>query len=340
MVSIKKKICNRLGINKFSGLQRNENLIALYDTSVGSLNVGDEIINSSSQLILSEIFKTKQFVKATTHDGMSSTCITHFNNASHRILCGSNIFSGRMFISNQWNIGPSEVIRLNKLLTLGVGWNDYENKTSSYSKWFYNQLLDKDGLHSVRDEYTKSKLNELGFDNVINTSCATMWKLTEEHCNKIKKEKSDSVVFTLTDYRTDKENDEKLINILCKNYKKIYLWLQGSNDLKYFLSLNVPHNMVSIVPPQLHAYDKLLESGNIDFVGTRLHAGIRALQYSNRTIIIGIDNRALEKKKDFNISVIKRNDIVSLLEDEINKKLQMEIIIPTDRINEWKSQFI
>ena len=50
-------------------------------------------------------------------------------------------------------------------------------------------------------------------------------------------------------------------------------------------------------------------SENIDYVGTRLHAGIRALQHKKRTIIIGIDNRAIEKAKDFNLTVIDRKNI-------------------------------
>ena len=61
-------------------------------------------------------------------------------------------------------------------------------------------LLSKTYLHSVRDEYTKDMLERIGIKNVINTGCPTMWSLTEEHCKQIPIKKSNSVVFTITDY--------------------------------------------------------------------------------------------------------------------------------------------
>ena len=50
--------------------------------------------------------------------------------------------------------------------------------------------------------------------------------------------------------------------------------------------------------PTLEAFDNLLESEiDLDYIGTRLHAGIRAIQKKRRSIIIGVDNRALEMQK-------------------------------------------
>jgi polysaccharide pyruvyl transferase WcaK-like protein len=304
-----------------------------------SLNVGDEIINRSIYNELSAIFNDKQFIRASTHDGTSSIGIHYFNEASERILCGSNIMSGRMLISGQWNIGPIDIIRMKKLTTLGVGWVDYESKISPYSNWAYNYLLDESRLHSVRDEYTKNKFLDMGIKNVLNTSCATMWKLTPEHCDKIKHSKSDKVVFTITDYRKDALNDSHMIKILCNNYKKVYLWLQGRGDFEYFNSLNIDKNRIEILPPQLDVFDSLLNEGNIDFIGTRLHAGIRSLQFFNRTIIIGIDNRAKEKQKDFNINMIEREKVSVELEKMINSTFKTEVVIPLNAINEWKMQF-
>ncbi|ADT85358.1 polysaccharide pyruvyl transferase family protein [Vibrio furnissii] len=333
------KIIKRTGINKFTGATENSSMVALYDTSVMSLNVGDEIINRSIYEQLQPIFSTHQFIKASTHDGTSSIGIHYFNEASERILCGSNIMTGSFFISGQWNVGPLDVLRMKKLTTIGVGWVDYQSKPSTYSRWAYKYLLDDNRLHSVRDEYTKTKLEEIGIKNVINTSCATMWKLTPEHCSKIKKNKSDSVVFTLTDYRQDKEYDELMINILIASYKRVYFWLQGSRDKDYFNSLNIDKNKIEVIAPQLDAFDSLLLSNSMDFIGTRLHAGIRALQHSNRTIIVGVDNRALEKKKDFNINVIDRKNIGEELLDVIHSSFDTEIQIPLNSISEWKNQF-
>ena len=35
--------------------------------------------------------------------------------------------------------------------------------------------------HSVRDSYTKKMLNSIGINNVVNTSCPTVWNITPDH---------------------------------------------------------------------------------------------------------------------------------------------------------------
>ncbi|MUV37168.1 hypothetical protein JNUCC1_00974 [Lentibacillus sp. JNUCC-1] len=164
-----------------------------------------------------------------------------------------------------------------------------------------------------------------------------MWQLTADHCKYIPVKKAENVVFTITDYRKDEQNDKQMVDILERNYKKIYAWVQGSNDLEYILSLS---NKIEIVDPTLEAYDKLLDSDlDLDYVGTRLHAGIRALQKKRRSIIIGIDNRALEKQRDFNINVINRNEINSL-DTYLNKEISTEIKLDVKAIEDWKAQFV
>ncbi|MBN2850072.1 MAG: hypothetical protein JXK92_05385, partial [Erysipelotrichaceae bacterium] len=89
----------------------------------------------------------------------------------------------------------------------------------------------------------------------------------------------------------------------------------------------------------LAEYNGLLESElDIEFVGTRLHGGIRALQLKRRTFIVAVDNRAIEKHKDFNIPVLLREDC-DKLDDILTQPVKTEITIPMDKINEWKSQF-
>jgi len=77
---------------------------------------------------------------------------------------------------------------------------------------------------------------------------------------------------------------------------------------------------------------------SLDYVGTRLHAGIRALQKSRRTIIIGIDNRSLEKAKDFDITVVERKNLNGL-KSRIKKPFTTRIKLPKKEIQRWKSQF-
>jgi polysaccharide pyruvyl transferase WcaK-like protein len=82
-----------------------------------------------------------------------------------------------------------------------------------------------------------------------------------------------------------------------------------------------------------------LDNHDIDYVGTRLHAGIRALQKKRRAIIIAIDNRAIEKQKDFNLTIINR-DKIDYLKDKILSSFNTDIRIPVSNIDLWKKQFV
>ncbi|MBD3727907.1 MAG: polysaccharide pyruvyl transferase family protein, partial [Moraxella osloensis] len=128
------------------------------------------------------------------------------------------------------------------------------------------------------------------------------------------------------------------IQLLQKSFNKVYIWPQGSGDIDYINQLELA-KFAQILPPKLEAYNTLLlHEESIDFVGTRLHAGVRALQNKKRTIILGIDNRAFEKVKDFNITVCPRDDLAKL-ELLIKSNISTKINLPTENILRWKAQF-
>ncbi|WP_261817989.1 polysaccharide pyruvyl transferase family protein [Vibrio gallicus] len=329
----------RLGLNKFFPDNNENNLVAIFDTSIGSLNVGDEIINKSATVFLEDIFHDKQITRLATHTGMGSIGLYIANTAKHRVVCGSNLISGGMFRSGQWNLSLLDVLRIKQHILLGVGWQTYDSEYSWTTKLAYKMLLSKDGYHSVRDEFTKKKLEEIGFRNVINTGCPTIWKLTKEHCSLIPTEKAKNVVTTLTARRQDPRLDKCMLDTLVDSYEHVYLWLQGLGDNDYFESLG-DYDNITLIPPHLSAYDKVLkENESLDFVGTRLHAGIRALQYKRRTLVVAVDNRATEKSKDFNLEIIQRSDLDTNLYEHINSKFETKIKLDQDSIYKWMSQF-
>ena len=81
-----------------------------------------------------------------------------------------------------------------------------------------------------------------------------------------------------------------------------------------------------------------MQNEDVDYVGTRLHGGIFALQHGKRTIILGIDNRAADMYKEININYIQYGDF-QLLDKKIYSDLKTEINIPIDQINFFKNQF-
>ena len=59
----------------------------------------------------------------------------------------------------------------------------------------------------------------------------------------------------------------------------------------------------------------------------------------NRSLIIGVDNRARAMKKDTNLPVIERSEIEELLEERIFQEWKTEIHLPMRAIKQWKGQF-
>ena len=313
--------------------------IILYNPALSTKNIGDEIIVESCKLELKEVLQNKFVIDISTHMPLNREYLKRIDNVSLRIVLGSNLLLPDMKgKDDQWNIKLADVDVAGPVITMGVGWSKYEKEINEYTKRIYTKIFNKKYLHSVRDSYTEERLRSIGINNVINTGCVTLWKLTESHCKQIPEHKSKDVVCTLTDYSRAEKEDLELLNILKENYENIYFWVQGSKDYEYITSLNFKGN-IKFIGPSLSEYNELLKSNeNIDFVGTRLHGGIKALQNKKRTIIIGIDNRAIEMQKDFNIPVIKRENI-NELSNMINSKFSTDIKINEDNIKIWKEQF-
>ena len=231
--------------------------------------------------------------------------------------------------------------RKTHIVLLGVGWFQYQNKPDLYTKLLFKTLLDNKMMHSVRDSYTKQMLESIGIKNVLNTACPTMWGLTPEVCSDIPVFKADSVVTTLTNYRFQAEYDQKMLQMLLDNYKEVYVWLQAIEDYTYLKQLpEINNDRLHIVAPTLTAYEALLRRGNIDYVGTRLHGGIKALNCKCRTLILAVDNRALEISKDTALPVFERSTDINIIADKINSSWETNIDLPSENIAHWKSQFV
>lgn len=314
------------------------NKILLLDPATSSLNLGDEIIRDAVQKGISNVLKGNFVITLSTHLPVSIMYERIIGRCDYKFVCGSNLLMGKLNRRfKQWHISFKDIFFLKDSILIGAGWWQYKNTPNLYTKILYKCILSKNYIHSVRDQYTVEMLKSMGIDNVINTGCPTLWMLTPEHCQKLPKEKSENVLFTLTDYNKDAEKDKMMVDILLANYKKVYFWGQGVSDYKYLKALGYQDEVI-IIDPTLQAYDELLKKEELDYVGTRLHGGIRALQHSKRTLIVAIDNRANEMSKDFGLNIIQRDQIESL-NKLINSNMELKIRLPWDNIKKWKNQF-
>ncbi|MCE5266741.1 MAG: polysaccharide pyruvyl transferase family protein [Planctomycetaceae bacterium] len=311
--------------------------IVLYSPAISTMNLGDQIIWDGVAAALRPMFPGAFYVEISTHLPVSTWYMRLLADADLRFVCGTNLISSTMNRFRQWNVNHWTAGSVGPAILLGVGWWQYQQKPNLYSRLLLRRLLSSTHLHSVRDRYTADKLASIGIRNVVNTGCPSMWGLTAEHCGTVPRDKADSVIFTLTDYKQEPKADRRLVAILKGNYRRVRFWTQGWGDLDYFRSLDAGHD-IEVIEPSLMAYDRALDEEDVDYVGTRLHAGIRALQRRRRALILGVDNRAMEKQKDFCLNVLDRQRLDEL-PSRIREPIKTEIRLPGAEIRRWLSQF-
>ena len=320
----------------------------LYNPAIGTMNMGDHIIFDAIRTQIDDMFPDTKYYELPTQMPVSERVLDWYSDIDLRFVCGTNLLKNNMRCEwgrylphfngiRQWDIELKNRKKYGPVVLMGCGWQKYQQGKDKYSERLWNELLNKQYVHSVRDNYALVKLNELGISNVVNTGCPTLWSLTPEHCREIPTHKAESVVTTITDYRQDASSDQKMLNVLSEKYRHVYIWLQGYEDGDYLKRLSLKDNMTAI-NGGLTAFDRLLDRDDIEFVGTRLHGGIRALQHKRRAIFIAVDNRTKEMGKEIGLHYLERsnmNDLIDLVEDE----QEYNIALPLKEITMFKEQF-
>lgn len=319
--------------------------IIYFDTSAGTLNLGDEIINFYFKQEMEPILNDNFIVRVPTHlptshiyqNNKKNPLFRYSKEAKYKFIAGTNILStNQLGLCPNWNINIFNSIIYKNSILVGCGMGSEKDNFNIYTKILYSKVLSKKYIHSTRDERTKETLERNGY-KAINTGCITLWSINKSLCDSIPKQKKNSVVFTLTDYCKDSRRDKQLIKILKDSYKYIYFWPQGSGDMEYINNIENTKDII-IIPPSLENYEKLLRKKEVDYIGTRLHAGIFAIRHGIRSIILIIDNRARDMKKTYNLPSMEREDIDNL-KYTINSDITTDIRIDNKKIQKWKNQF-
>ncbi|MGD0267956.1 MAG: polysaccharide pyruvyl transferase family protein [Candidatus Sulfotelmatobacter sp.] len=302
--------------------------ITVIDTSFGTWNLGDEIIMQAVNDVIHEIFPDARVFRLPSHEALSRRSYYFLRQSDLCLIGGTNVLA-----SKGWRLRWRDSIFLKNAICFGVTWGGISPKPAFRDRVLLRRVLDGGQIHSVRDRYTKDLLDQIGVASV-STSCPTMWMLTPEHCAAVPFVKAKNVLFTLTAYRCDPTADRAMIDILRKHYETLHFFPQMHGDYAYFQDLNIPG--VRVIGPNLRSYDEFLANEDVDYVGSRLHGGIRALQFKKRTLVIGIDHRSAEIANDTGLPVLRRTEMKEL-EVWVNGNVPTRINLPTDNITNWKA---
>jgi polysaccharide pyruvyl transferase WcaK-like protein len=316
-------------------------IISILSPALTLTNLGDKVIHMYCNQILEERIKYDfRFESSTKY--INQVTRKNIKNSRFTIIYGSNLLDHKfhLFGTNQFSLRPFDYFTLENIIFMGVGFRIYSKRTTTLVKLMYRNLFrNPKYIHSVRDSYTQKKLNEIGINNVIMTSCPTLWNLPEIINNKFKFEK---VLVTLTDYNKDIYYDSLMLKQIFEIYREVYFLPCSAKDLEYFNILlndiDTKNINITILKSSLNVLDNVIKNHNIDYIGTRLHIGIYCLNKDVPTRIISIDNRAFEIHKDTNIPIIKRQDILNL-KKIILCDLNIKINLPKKSIQTWLEQF-
>jgi len=309
--------------------------ITLLDTATASTNLGDQIIMEAVRGEIDEVCADAFQYSVVSHEWMGRRSRNLVGRADVAIVGGSNLLSSRMWFKPLWKITPLQAFRASEIVLMGCGWYQDQYAADVYSRWLFKRVLSKRYLHSVRDSQAERMLKGAGVPNVINTGCPTLWRLTPEACAAIPRTKARQVVTTLNTYIPNPSADRELLAVLREHYDRIWFWTQTREDYEYARGI-FPD--MEFLPPSLSALDRLLErEQDLDYVGNRLHAGIRAMQKGRRSVIVEIDNRARSMSEDFDVPTVARRDMEKL-RAMIAGPFETRIKLPAQAIERWRDQ--
>jgi hypothetical protein len=316
--------------------------ICLFDPAIEnhqgspSSNLGDLIISAAVRRELGEVFRGASIHAFSTHVDPRFSQLLAWRGFDFRIVGGTNLLSSNMDSYNQWKIRRRHAFFIHPAILLGVGWWQYQDDPNRRTRDLLRATLSPTRLHSVRDGYTLRKLHAAGFENVVNTGCPTMWPLAGISPADFPRRKSDTVLTMVTDYHPKPETDRLWLQKVAANYRRVFFWPQGRGDIEYFSGLGSPAVCLEHTIASLERF--IAATPQFDYVGTRLHGGIRCLLAGKRSLILSLDNRTPEIARETNLPALPREE-AGAVESWINGAAETKITLNRAAIGRWKQQF-
>lgn len=321
--------------------------VVVFNTAIGTSNNGDYIIYNSAIDALRPLLDNSFVMEFGSH--LKNLGLIHYmtnsfkcrfaNNCDYKFVLGTNLLSPTILKHYpQWPIMPLERRLYRDCIMMGVGLTKDAKQPSLITKSIYSQIMRRDIIHSVREDNAKAVLEKIPGVKAINTGCPSLWPLDSEKCQRIPKGKAKNAIISVSGYgnQTNLVADQRLVEIVEKNYDKVYIWGQTTEDIAYFNRLR--HTKDAQAVYSLRQFGDICTNGNVDYIGTRLHGAVFAMQHDVRAINIIIDHRAREFNRINNINAVFRENIDEL-EDYINHDIVTNIRLNEEGIRNWLGQF-
>jgi polysaccharide pyruvyl transferase WcaK-like protein len=310
--------------------------VHLLDTSVSSGNKGDDIIVDCAKRQLMTVIGDAFISTSSSHDGLGRYSRRLVAGADLLFLLGSNALSADYRGSKfHWRVLWRDLSLLRgKVVLVGVGAHKTVDKVDWAQKVFLRHILSRDHVHSVRDRDAGRILDACGLD-YLNTSCPTLWDYRGFRHSVRRNPKT--VCFTLTAAKPH-PSDAIVLRRLHATYERVHFWPQQKEDLAYLWSI-AGDVAIHSIPGNLVAFDDFLDRERPDYVGTRLHGGIRALSRGCRTLIISIDNRARAMGAETGLPTIERERVEEDLAMRLDRDEAPVFNVDHSRIETFLNQF-
>lgn len=320
---------------------------ALQDhTGRPSDNLGDVVIYRAIAREFDRLFPGRKTVRISSHEPLGPHHYADMNASGLLFLGGSNLLSSDVLAYNQWNFTRDPEAYSNPgfsgAILFGIGWWQYQDPATPFTQEFYRRILSGRWIHSVRDAYTQGRLREAGIANVVNTGCPSMWGLDGRVADRTTGWTRDCL-FMLTDYYKNPDDDDALLCMAADHFPgTITMFPQGTGDIEYLTTLRsfgtLAHR-ICILPHSLDALERFLATEKVTYFGTRLHGGITALNHGVPSLILGVDNRAIEKSRSFNLPVIPRHDRPAISKWLEGRLTFPPITVPVGEVETFLGQF-
>ncbi len=314
--------------------------IHLLQTAIASDNVGDEIIVEACLRELAPVLKTAYVTTSASHDGMGPSGRALAAAADVVLMLGTNALRARKAAPwryYMWKFSRRDIEAVaGKVVLMGVGANKGFAGLQGAQRSYLKRILSPGHVHSVRDASAKQIVEACGLE-AIPTSCPTLWRWRDAGPD-CPAGRAAGAVFTLTRHKPKPDLDRAMIAILRQRYSRLWFWPQQPRDLDYLEELG-EEGGVSVIPPNLAAYDAVLAGEDVDVIGTRLHGTIRALSHKRRPIVIAIDSRAREIGAETGLTILPRTEIPTRLEGMIEAGTETRLDLDKAAIARFLGQF-